>query len=356
MKHSPALALFALIVTATAPALAHTSSDWNRVQAEIRALPADGSLPPSVIQAVLAQSTPSATGPQSWQTISTAASEPWPAAGLSSGWGGRQASGALVLTGSLVEWNFTAAGTYDPTGLVPLFYYTALNGTYSASRVSITGRLSTSELPQGVRVEAHYVPAANSSQGQSALNGEGSFPVYDAVCQINSPSGQVSSHCVWTSHWVFAHSTDSRDNSLESPSSDTFDVSFVLDSRFGIYINQRDDEFADWKIGDQPWHSQAVSAQLTPAQREQARTLFARGFELYKGGDLVGARAMVAAGLKADPGNYLGWFTLGEIGRSALIADPQSVDGRAAVNADYQHTIDLAPDSPEAILAKSYLR
>jgi Tfp pilus assembly protein PilF len=126
------------------------------------------------------------------------------------------------------------------------------------------------------------------------------------------------------------------------------DANFVFDSRFGVFMPSGE-TVLDWQIGDQTWHSSQVSAALVPAQKTQANSLFARGFDLYKAGDFTGAKALIEAGQKIDPGNYLGWFTLAEIGRANITAlaarnavtDFANNDARVA----YQHTIDLAPDT-----------
>jgi hypothetical protein len=133
---------------------------------------------------------------------------------------------------------------------------------------------------------------------------------------------------------------------------------FTFDPRFDVFMPSGE-TVLDWQIADQPWHSQQVSAALSLAQKAQANSLFARGFDLYKAGDFTGAKALIDTGQKIDPGNYLGWFTLAEVSRAAatnLAArndDPEFERDNARIA--YQHTIDLAPGSPEAALAKGYL-
>jgi hypothetical protein len=148
----------------------------------------------------------------------------------------------------------------------------------------------------------------------------------------------------------------SIDGKTHPPEQQYLSAKFKYDRRFGIYIYSEDlDRVVDWRIENQPWNSQMVSNLLSPDEKQRARLMFARGFELYKVGDLIGAQALVQAGLKIDPGNALGCFTLAEIGRSILIQNPNNSAGRATERVYYQHTIDLAPDSPEAALAMGYL-
>jgi tetratricopeptide (TPR) repeat protein len=112
----------------------------------------------------------------------------------------------------------------------------------------------------------------------------------------------------------------------------------------------------DYQFDNGPWHSQTVSAALTPPQRKAANDLFAQGFDLYKGGDFTGAQTLIDKGLETDPANYLAWFTLGEINRAAWRT---KADRDAAKTAfyDYQRVIDLAPkDDAKAFLAANYLK
>jgi len=112
----------------------------------------------------------------------------------------------------------------------------------------------------------------------------------------------------------------------------------------------------DFRIGDSPWHSQTISAALTPDQKAKTQSLFAAGFDLYKSGDFVGAQTLIDKGLETDPANYLAWFTLGEINRAAW---KTKGDQEAAKTGyfDYLRVIDLAPaDSTQALLAANYLK
>jgi len=133
-------------------------------------------------------------------------------------------------------------------------------------------------------------------------------------------------------------------------------VQLHFDQRFGVYLS--DDENAtivDWQIGSGAWHSQILSEGLKKAQKDMARGLFARGFDMFKSGDFTGAKALFQSGMKIDPGNYLAWFTLAEIARSEIPPDSVNWRPESIERVYYLHTIDLAPNSPEAALAKGYL-
>jgi hypothetical protein len=121
-------------------------------------------------------------------------------------------------------------------------------------------------------------------------------------------------------------------------------------------INAPAPEVEDYRIGDQPWHSQQISAALSPQQQDQARSLFAKGFELYKSSEFSSAKSLFEAGLKIDPGNALAYNTLGEIGRSARRAGAPEGRNKAWIFSQFERVVDLSPDSPEGIVAAGYIK
>lgn len=113
----------------------------------------------------------------------------------------------------------------------------------------------------------------------------------------------------------------------------------------------------DWRENGGPWHSLAVSAALAPPQRAQANAAFAQGFDAYKAGDFDVARSMMRSGLAIDPANPRAWFTLGEIERSAAKNEGDRTKRRMmliSAQTYYAHMAALAPDDPQAMLAKTY--
>ena len=143
--------------------------------------------------------------------------------------------------------------------------------------------------------------------------------------------------------------------------------SFVFVPLLGIYVavnpskSYGDPEAVveDYRIGTQPWHSQQVSAALAPDRKERARAFFVQAFDLYKSSDFTGAKTLLEAGLKIDPGNSTAIFTLAEIYRSKYKSrSPGDNDFYDTVRAFslYGRVVDLDPDSANGLLAAGYLK
>lgn len=132
-------------------------------------------------------------------------------------------------------------------------------------------------------------------------------------------------------------------------------VHLVFVAEVGMYFAAgRLEQAIDYRLNGGAWHSQTVSAHLSPDSKERARQFFAQGFDLYKSGDPDAAAGLIRAGLKIDPANALGWFSMAQIERSrATASNDYRVKGR--MKTDLRHTIDLAPDSAEAIQAQALL-
>ncbi len=228
------------------------------------------------------------------------------------------------------------AGLFDPLGLVPLNQI----ATLSVSKpISASGPFH--------EVQVNWVAGAqNDHSGWSS----------EWDCTVESPgsTGATIAACTSTTRDLYRnHVLTPEEKTRLAPRSTT--VRFIFMPRSAIFVREADlNTSLDWRDGDGPWHSQTVSAALDPVHRERARALFARGFDAFKMGDFLGARALMLAGRAIDPGNALAWFTLGEIARAENTQAPSYALRTSAANY-YRHVIDLAPDSVEAIEAKGYL-
>jgi len=325
---------------------AHTSPDWSKREAEIKALAGNvfGSIPETVHDEQQAKVTPAAGSPSAW-TMIIAGKDPDIRHYT------RDPDGLVHRTAD--QWSrLLEYTTYDASGLIEILSR-QYGGPTLVTRLSISAPFIVGTSFSGVSATSHalysYLP-----------NGDGSYQVffYDNVCQLAGTAISATGSCTNTKQTVW-YNTDLRflDVNDEKPrTGPPYAQNYTYLPQFAIYC-QTDSiaDLVDWKIAAGPWHSQTISAALTSSQKEQSRALFVRGFDLYKNGDFTGARALIETGLKTDPGNYLGWFTLAEIGRSTMARDSDDNWAKPAQATYYQHTIDLAPDSPEASLAKGYL-
>jgi hypothetical protein len=177
------------------------------------------------------------------------------------------------------------------------------------------------------------------------------YNLYDESCEVvGAANGVLTSTCTGQYRFV---TYNGKEGSDKTSSSRTWAYSPQFKSLLPLVIPQN---AFDSKIGDAPWHSQTISAALTPTQRKAANDLFAQGFDLYKGGDFTGAQTLIGKGLETDPANYLAWFTLGEINRAAWRTKGDRDAARTAWF-DYRRVIDLAPkDDAKALLATNYLK
>ena len=332
------------------PASAHDSPDWGKVQAEIKALPQDfgnGMIAQSALDEVNQKIVPIPGAPNSWEVVQISAS-----GYTAHSWAKRRPDGLMEM--------HTRLGNqlYDATGLIRF----DCGSRCGFVTLSISDPISvSSSISATVKLHAlgNLFGTVSPTRDRFHPNWGYEIRAFDRSCAISgSETAGVVESCTYSDHEVFGDFdaiSDDHVGAQEQPITDNGSETFNFDPRLGIFESvDLSTDALDWKLDNQPWHSQTVSIHLSPAQKEQARALFKRGFDLFKAGDFVGAGALVASGLKTDPGNYLGWFTLGEIGRSAIAQEIRGWDVKAEYAA-YQHTIDLAPDSPEAALAKGYL-
>jgi hypothetical protein len=324
------------------PAWARASPDWAKVQAEMNALPQSGAPPQQVLDEIHQKVSPPAAAPAAWLVIKINTRDGFPSR---EDWK-RNNDGTVSETIANDYASGQTIRVWDPVGLIEI-----RSGEYS-SFVEIE-RSANLAISQPIDVAA---PAITSEIKQQTLRTLGYNPeiggiiVTDEDWKVSGTPQALTISASTTVHLSF------NDRDATPPKNTTYGRHYQFDSRFSVFSPTDDQtELVDWKIENQPWHSQTISAVLSSAQKDQARALFARGFDLYKSGDLTGARALVESGLKTDPGNHLGWFTLGEIARSTHAQTPDDHWTEPAQKTYYQHTIDLAPDSPEAALAKGYL-
>ena len=335
-----------------APASAHTSPDWDEIEAEIRSFPSEQGAISQQVSDELHRNEPLTQGaPTSWTIVF------------------RKGDGSNRHIDSnfrIASWTRRSGGDVEE-----LINYGRRNESVQTDSLNLVdwpiGRLAMLSLSGPIstatdfNVELKYRglrDPQNFAVGDSDV-----VQVEDKNCSfVGSAATLVTGRCMESWHHSFYKYEYDDGNYDENPTTPiSVDMVLKFHPDFGIFINTEQwNDAIDWKIGDQPWHSQQLSSRLTPAQSQQARALFVRGFDLYKGGDFVGALALIKGGQAIDPGNHLGWFTLAEISRSqvALQAGSTSTAAQDLEDAEaiyYQHTIDLAPDSPEAILAKSYL-
>jgi hypothetical protein len=92
---------------------------------------------------------------------------------------------------------------------------------------------------------------------------------------------------------------------------------------------------------------QKSSEALSSQQKEQGAALFRQAFELFKAGEFEAALIGFRDGLGIDPANALGNFYAGE-----TLSRLNRKDSAAAY---YQRTLDLAPGSKEALIARARL-
>jgi len=313
--------------------------------AEIKSIP-PGSIPAAVSNEIHEKIQIPTGAPESW-TIIVGGDYPITVTGK------RRADGMLDVM--ILNEKSRLETLYDPLGLTP-------SGIAGLATLSLTSGLSISS-PISGELKAHY-PVIWLPDNKGGAHGV----VTNFDCKLSgSAETVVNEDCAVEKHewnYNFDISSVGLSSSDEKPQNSEQHVAYKYDPLVGLFVDPERGQLGristdkvDWKIGDGPWNSQTVSSKLSPAQKEQARAAFVRGFDLYKSGDLTGARALVESGVKTDPGNYLGWFTLGEIARSADAnhQDSLSIWAKNAEATYYQHTIDLAPDSPEAALAKGYL-
>jgi hypothetical protein len=321
------LALAALVIGGLAGSPASSAPpDWGLAIAQYKALHEGALASPQALDEIRSKIPTPAGAPSSWSIITMADETP-------------ERNDYKREDGWLIEHttSYKEANRADPLGLiwfrsdVPLSIAISDPIVATSNAITATIKLRTLEV-----VKVAGSPAALSlSESSEQLNG--------AAADL-TVSRQIVNYY------------RRADGAVDPPQRQSLSGQFRYDPRFGIFLYGEDiDGIVDWKIQDQPWHSQVVSGSLPASEKQRARLMFERGFELYKTGDLIGARALVLAGLKIDPGNHLGCFTLAEIGRSIDVQNPSDSSGKAMERVYYQHTIDLAPDSPEAALATGYL-
>jgi hypothetical protein len=326
-------------VAASLPALAYTSPDFGAIEPIYKALPsnfmqdAPDGVPAQVLNEVKTKVTGMPGVPAAWRLIITH----HPTIFV-----GQRRSDGLVQVDELLNLHYKRF-LYDPLGLVVI---PGALDMKSVAALSISGPVSSAPIAD-LRISARRIYTIERQKDGVR------FILDDFDCQVNkAPDVDVQETCQRSTRRVYDNFSPYSDILSDKPQLSQFLQYFWFEKHVGMYLPVQD--VSDWKLGDQPWHSQQVSAALSATQKDQARSYFARGFDLFKAGDFAGARAIVEAGQKIDPGNYLAWFTLGEIGRSLATANKYG-DGDDLEVVAYQHTIDLAPDSPEAALAKGYL-
>ncbi len=335
------LAAASLAAAFAVPAGAYTSPDWGKYEAEIKALPPGfrtGTIPRPVFDEIQAKIAPDPNAPPSWTAIYHA--------------GGKYLERTTYTRRQDGLYDTSHGDIYDP---LMLFNIANKVGSFETARLSISDKINTSSTQNIININQRSYFFFNVAKSDGFTHDPDAYDidVWDATCQLSfMATDTVVKHCANNTYPLYKGVGPGNVTSAVNDYSN--DITYNFDRRFGVYFPAGYfDTVLDWRIGDQPWHSLSVSAGLSATQKEQARALFSRGFELFKSGDTVGAHALILSGLRIDPGNYLGWFALGEAARSAKAQGATDYDGGGAIY--YQHTIDLAPDSPEAALAKAYL-
>lgn len=354
MRYPQAIVVALLFLAGTDGALARTTSDWNEVAAQLALMPdqcrtgptfgiTDG--PIEEAAAALGRAlAPAAGAPKTWKIVR-----------LEDPHIDSFTRDTIIFEtndgGTVVSYHF-----YDALGVLRSALDEWPSGCAELIAASVAPADGHGEIAGPVHVQTrrfdvmHYLDNRGSHPDKVIVH------IDDAAIDLSpSPNHGLHVSGVITQHDA---ARDYPDKDINRPATERTENDLNFDPRFQVYMTrEQSKDIFDWQIDDGRWHGQQISATLSPEDRERARTFFARGFDMYKTGDLVGARTFLVGGLKIDPGNHVGWFTLGEIARSSLITAQGSDRNmfRRYLRIYYRHVIDLAPDSPEALLAKGYL-
>jgi hypothetical protein len=235
------------------------------------------------------------------------------------------------------------------------------------SRDSLIGEVDYFTEIKSIKTLAAFDPKVQTSADTKAdymmwandvASSQRTYDKYTETCHLSvTASDVIARACTEKGDRV----NDPRHSSDDSSIDRKMDQKWFYSADFKTYLPGifGPPEFAgavDYKVGAAPWRSQTVSAALTPDQKQAANTLFAQGFDLYRGGDFIGAQTLINKGLETDPANVLAWFTLGEINRAAWKTKGDQEAAKTGYY-DYMRVIDLAPkDSAQALLATNYLK